>query len=140
MAPELPGPGTDKRRSLAEAIERYVRDGDTVFVGGFGQNVPFAAGHELIRQTRRDLTICRSGADILFDQLIAAGCVQKVIFGYLGNPAIGIAHAFRRAAEQGVPRPIEVEEYSNFGIVTMLLAGALGLPFLPIRSIYGSDL
>ena len=95
--------------ALDEAVRRHVRDGDTVFVGGFGQCIPFAIGHELIRQNRRELVLCRSGADILFDLLIAAGCVRKVVFGYLGNPGVGLAHAFRRAAEAG---QIEVEDWT----------------------------
>jgi glutaconate CoA-transferase subunit A len=113
---------------LEEAVRRHLHDGDTVFVGGFGQCIPFAIGHEIVRQGLKNLVLCRSGADILFDLLIAAGCVAKVIVGYLGNPGIGLAHAFRRAAEAGT---IEVEDWTNFAMVLRLHAAALGVPFLP---------
>lgn len=123
--------------SLDEAVARNIADGDTVFVGGFGQCVPFAVAHEIIRQGRRDLTLCRSGADILFDMMIAAGSVARVIVGYLGNPGIGLAHAFRRAAEAG---EIVVEDWTNFAMVMRLHAGALGVPFLPTATLLPGDL
>jgi glutaconate CoA-transferase subunit A len=126
----------DKRASLAEAVARHVRDGDCVFLGGFGQCVPFALGHEVIRQRRRGLAICRTGADILADQMIAAGAVARVIVGWLGNPGIGLGHAFRRAAEAG---GIAIEETSNFGLLLRLHAAALGVPFLPTRSLRQGD-
>ena len=126
-----------KIMKIDEAVRRYVNDGDVVYVGGFVGNIPFAAVHEIIRQGKKGLTICKSGGEIVFDQLVGAGCVKKVIFGYLGNPAVGLCHAFRRAAEQG---SIDVENYSNFAVVTMLLAGATGVPFLPIKSCLGSDI
>jgi glutaconate CoA-transferase subunit A len=122
---------------LEEAVRRHLRDGDSVFVGGFGQCIPFAIGHEIVRQGRKDLVLCRSGADIFFDLLIAAGCVAKVIVGYLGNPGIGLAHAFRRAAEAGT---IEVEDWTNFSMVLRLHAAALGVPFLPAATMAGGDL
>jgi glutaconate CoA-transferase, subunit A len=125
-----------KLMPLDEAVRRYVGDGDTVFVGGFGQCIPFACAHELVRQGRRDLVLCRSGADILFDLLIAAGCVRKLVFGYLGNPGVGLAHAFRRAAEAGT---IEVEDWTNFAMVLRLHAGALGVPFLPAATLLAGD-
>jgi glutaconate CoA-transferase, subunit A len=132
----LPPAGHSKVRPLAEAIRELVHDGDTVFVGGFGQGIPFAAGHEMIRQRRRQLTLCRSGAEILFDQLIAAGCVSKVIFGYLGNPGVGLAHAFRRAVAAG---NLEVEEWTNFTMILRLHAAAIGVPFLPTRVLQSGD-
>lgn len=107
-----------------------------VFLGGFGHAVPFALGHELIRAGRRDLTICRSGADILADQLIAAGCVSKVVFGWIGNPDVGISHAFRRAVADGT---IEWEEWTNWSMVLRLQAGASGVPFLPARVLLAGD-
>ena len=116
---------------------RISSDGDTVFVGGFGQCVPFAIAHEIVRQRRSNLTLCRSGADILFDLLIAAGCVSKVIVGYVGNPGIGLAHAFRRAVESG---EIAVEDWTNFAMVLRLHAGALGVPFLPTATLLPGDL
>jgi glutaconate CoA-transferase, subunit A len=126
-----------KLASLEHAVRDHLRDGDTVFVGGFGQCIPFAIGHEIVRQGRKDLVLCRSGADIFFDLLIAAGCVAKVIVGYLGNPGIGLAHAFRRAAEGGA---IEVEDWTNFAMVLRLHAAALGVPFLPAATMAGGDL
>jgi glutaconate CoA-transferase subunit A len=122
--------------SLKDAVSEHIPDGSTVFVGGFGQCVPFAAAHEIIRQQRKNLVLCRSGADILFDLLIAAGCVRKVIFGYIGNPGVGLAHAFRRAVEAG---EIEVEDWTNFAMVLRLHAGALGVPFLPTATLAGGD-
>ncbi len=122
---------------LAEAVSKHIRDGDTIFVGGFGQCIPFATAHEIVRQRRKDLVLCRSGADIVFDLLIAAGCVRKVIAGYIGNPGIGLAHAFRRAAEAGA---IEVEDWTNFSMVLRLHAAALGIPFIPAATLCGGDL
>lgn len=126
-----------KHRPLAEAIAENVKDGDCVFIGGFGHAIPFAAGHELIRQGRKDLTLCRTGTDILFDQLIAAGCVAKVIFGYLGNPGIGLAHAFRRAVEN---KEIEAEDWTNFTMLLRLHAAALGVPYIPTRVLRAGDI
>ena len=122
---------------LRDAVASHVHDGDTVFVGGFGQCIPFAIAHEMVRQRRKDLTLCRSGADIAFDLMIAAGCVRKVIVGYLGNPGIGLAHAFRRAAEGGA---IEIEDWTNFSMVLRFHAAALGVPFLPAATLSGGDL
>ncbi len=122
---------------LRDAVARHIHDGDTVFVGGFGQCIPFAIAHEIVRQGRKELTLCRSGADILFDLLIGAGCVRKVIFGYVGNPGIGLAHAFRRAVEAGT---VAVEDWTNFSMVLRLHAGAMGVPFLPAATLRGRDL
>ena len=132
----MAGPGC-KLMALDEAVRRHVHDGDTVFVGGFGQCIPFASAQEIVRQGRRDLVLCRSGADILFDLLIAAGCVRKAVFGYLGNPGVGLAHAFRRAAEAGT---IEIEDWTNFAMVLRLHAGALGVPFLPAATLLAGDI
>lgn len=128
---------TSKRMSLAEAVRQNIADGQVVFVGGFGQCIPFAVGHEIIRQRRKDLTLCRSGADILFDLLIAAGTTRKVIAGYVGNPGIGLAHAFRRAVQSG---EIEVEDWTNFSLVLRLHAGALGIPYIPTATLIGGDM
>jgi glutaconate CoA-transferase subunit A len=127
----------DKRTTLKDAVQRHVRDGDVVFVGGFGQCIPFASAHEIIRQRKSGLTLCRSGADILFDLMIAAGVVRKVVFGYIGNPGIGLAHAFRRAVASGT---LEIEDWTNFAMVLRLHAGALGVPFLPTATLAGGDL
>lgn len=108
-----------------------------MFIGGFGHAVPFAAGHEILRQGISGLTLCRSGADILFDQMIAAGAVSKVIFGWIGNPGIGLAHAFTRALRAG---EIEIEEWTNFSMVLRLHAAGLGVPFLPARILQRGDI
>jgi len=122
---------------LRDVVARYVPDGATVFVGGFGQCIPFAIAHEIARQRKTGLTLCRSGADILFDLLIAAGCVRKVVFGYVGNPGIGLAHSFRRAVESGA---VDAEDWTNFAMILRLHAGALGVPFLPTATLAGGDI
>ncbi len=123
-------PSREKLTSLDQAISNNVHDGDTVFIAGFGHLVPFAAAHEILRQRIGKLTLARSGADILFDQMIAAGAVSRVTFGYLGNPGIGLGHAFRRAAKDGT---IEIDEWTNFSIMLRLHAARMGLPFMPSR-------
>jgi glutaconate CoA-transferase subunit A len=125
---------------LSGAIAEHVRDGDAVVIEGFTHLIPFAAGHEMIRQGRRDLTLIRLTPDLLYDQMIAAGCCRKLIFSYAGNPGVGSLHAFRRAVEHGVPSRLEIEEYSHFGLAMCLFAGGVGLPYVPIRSYFGSDL
>jgi glutaconate CoA-transferase subunit A len=122
---------------MREAIERYVHDGDLVYAAGFTHLIPFAAAHEIIRQGRRDLTLARATPDIIYDQMIAAGCARKVIFSYAGNPGVGSLRALRSAVEAGT---VEIEEYSHFGMIARLWAGAMGLPFAPLRSNDGSDL
>ena len=129
-----------KISSLREAIATYVHDGDVVALEGFTHAIPFGAGHEIMRQGRRDLTLCRLTPDLLYDQMVAAGCAGKLVFSYLGNPGVGSLHCIRRALEWGVPHPVEIEEYSHFGMVARYTAGATGLPFFPLRSYVGSDL
>jgi glutaconate CoA-transferase subunit A len=129
-----------KLRDLSAAIRELVHDGDTVVMEGFTHLIPFAAGHEVIRQRRRDLTLVRLTPDLIYDQMIAAGCCRKVIFSWAGNPGAGSLYAFRRAVEKGIPHPVEIEEYSHFGLAMRLFAGASGLPFMPLRSYGGSDL
>ena len=129
-----------KVMSMKDAIGRFVRDGDLVVMEGFTHLIPFAAGHEIIRQGRRDLTLARLTPDLIYDQLIAAGCVKKMIFSWAGNPGVGPLHAFRRAVEKGVPRPLAIEEYTHFGMVQRFMAGASNLPFLPTRNYPGTDL
>jgi glutaconate CoA-transferase subunit A len=126
-----------KISSLHDAIAANVCDGDVVFVGGFGQCIPFAAAHEIVRQRRRHLVLCRSGADIVFDLLVAAGCVEKIIAGYVGNPGLGLAHAFRRAVEAGT---VAVEDWTNFAMVLRFHAAVLGVPFLPAEILSASDI
>jgi len=125
---------------MAEAIGRFVADGDTVVVEGFTHLISFAAGHEIIRQRKRDLALIGPISDILFDQLIGAGCVARVIAAWVGNVSAGLGHAYRRAAEQGLPRPIEIREHSNFSIALALHAAALGAPFIPAHTLLGSDI
>ena len=128
-----------KVMSMHDAIRVNVRDGDTVVIEGFTHLICFAAGHEIIRQRRRDLTLCRLTPDLVYDQMIAAGCARKLVFSWAGNPGAGSLHAFRRAVETGVP-PLELEEYSHFGMVARLSAGAARLPFWPLRDYQGTDL
>ncbi len=129
-----------KLTTMREAIATYVHDGDTVAIEGFTACISFAAGHEIIRQGRRDLVLCRMTPDLIYDQMVAAGCARKLLFSYLGNPGVGSLHAIRRAVEKGIPVPLELEEYSHFGMVGRYLAGAWRLPFFPLRSYMGSDL
>ncbi len=126
--------------TMAEAISRFVKDGDTIVVEGFTHLICFAAGHEIIRQRRRDLTVCRLTPDLIYDQMIGAGCVKKMIFSWAGNPGAGPLYALRRAVEKKIPHAIELEEYSHFGMVTRFAAGAAKLPFLPMRNYQASDL
>jgi glutaconate CoA-transferase subunit A len=129
-----------KVMTMKDAIARFVRDGDLVVMEGFTHLIPFAAGHEIIRQRKQDLTIARLTPDLIYDQIIAAGCARKMIFSWAGNPGVGPLHAFRRAVEQGIPRPLEIEEYTHFGMVLRFMAGASNLPFLPTRNYPGTDL
>src|SRR6266542_3341806 len=119
-----------KLLSLSEAIGMYVNDGDTVYAAGFTHLIPFAAGHEIIRQGKKNLTLARATPDLIYDQMVAAGCAHKVIFSYMGNPGVGSLRIVRSAIEQG---KLEWEEYSHFGMITRLQAGASGLPFLPMN-------
>ncbi len=130
-----------KLMSLGEAIERFVPDGASVAMGTCLESmIPFAAGHEMIRQRRCDLTLVGPIADILFDQLIGAGCVARIQAAWVGNVSAGLGHAYRRATEQGVPRPLTVEDYTNYTISLALWTGAHGMPFVPVRSGPGSDI
>ena len=130
----------DKRMSMAEAIGRFVADGDAVVIEGFTHLISFAAAHEIIRQRRRGLTLCRLTPDLVYDQMIAAGCARKLIFSWAGNPGAGPLYGFRRAVEEGVTAPLELEESTHFGMVARFAAGAAKLPFLPLRTFTGSDL
>ena len=128
-----------KLMTMRDAIAANVRDGDTVSLEGFTHLIGFAAGHEIIRQRRRDLTLCRLTPDVIYDQMIAAGCARKLVFSWAGNPGAGSLHAFRRAVEKGEP-PLQIEEYSHFGMVARLSAGSARLPFWPLRNYQGTDL
>ncbi len=130
----------DKCLSLREAIATYVQDGMSVAIEGFTAFICFAAGHEIIRQHRRDLTLIRMTPDLIYDQMIAAGVASKLIFSYLGNPGVGALHCVRRAVETGRPVPLELEEYSHYGMVGRYIAGATKLPFYPLHSYLGSEM
>jgi glutaconate CoA-transferase subunit A len=131
----------EKLLSMSEAIERYVSDGASVALGcALEPLIPFAAGHELIRQRRRDLTLIGPISDMLFDQLIGAGCVRRVIAAWVGNVSEGLGHCYRRAVEQGVPHAITLEDHSNYSVSLALQAAALGVPYIPMVSLLGSDI
>jgi len=130
----------DKLASMQDAIGTYVSDGDSVAMEGFTGFICFAAGHEIIRQRRRDLTLIRMTPDLIYDQMIAAGTAKKLIFSYMGNPGVGSLYCIRRAVEKGIPLPLELEEYSHYGLVGRYAAGASRLPFFPLRSYIGSDM
>jgi glutaconate CoA-transferase subunit A len=129
-----------KITTMRNAIAELVRDGDTVAIEGFTHLICFAAGHEIIRQRKRELTLCRLTPDLIYDQMIAAGCAKKLVFSYLGNPGVGSLYAVRRAVEKGIPAPLELDEYTHFGMVGRFIAGAARLPFYPVRSFTGSDI
>src|SRR5271168_4436496 len=130
-----------KLLTMRDAIARHVPSGSMVLLGAqLEQMIPFAAGHELIRQGRRDLTVVGPISDILFDQMIGAGCVSRVMAAWVGNVSAGVGYCFRRAVEQVVPRKIEVVDYSNLTMALALHAAALGVPFLPTYATLGSDL
>jgi len=123
--------------SLSEAVSEYVQDGDALYAAGFTHLIPFAAGHEIIRQRKRDLVLARATPDLIYDQMVAAGCARKVIWSYMGNPGVGSLRMVRAAVERGA---LEWEEYSHFGMITRLQAGASGLPFLPMNQVGVQDL
>jgi glutaconate CoA-transferase subunit A len=123
--------------SLSKAISNFVKDGDTVYAAGFTHLIPFAAGHEIIRQGKRDLVLARATPDLIYDQMVAAGCARKVIFSYMGNPGVGSLRIVRGELEAG---RLEWEEYSHFGMISRLQAGATGLPFMPMKQTAATDL
>ena len=126
----------EKISNINETIKNNITDNDTIFIGGFGHLIPFFLSHELIRQNKKDLTICRSGADILFDQLIAAKIIKKVIFGYIGNPSIGLSHSFNRAYKS---KKIEVEEWTNQSMILRFHAARMGVSYLPSKILQIGD-
>src|SRR6201987_5131701 len=127
-------------RSLSEAVSDLLHDGDQVAMEGFTHLIPFAAGHEIIRQRKRNLTLIRMTPDLIYDQLIGAGCVRKLIFSWGGNPGVGSLHRFRDAVENGWPGPLEIEEHSHAAMASAYTAGASGLPFAILRGYTGTDL
>jgi glutaconate CoA-transferase subunit A len=126
--------------TLSEAVAEHVHDGDTVALEGFTHLIPHAAGHELIRQGRRDLTLIRMTPDVVYDQLIGAGCARRLVFSWGGNPGVGSLHRFRDAVEHGWPGPLELEEHSHAGMAAAWAAGAANLPFGVLRGYAGTDL
>ena len=127
----------NKLCTLADAVSRNVADSDLIYAAGFTHLIPFAAGHEIIRQGRKSLTLARATPDLLYDQMIAAGCARKIIFSYMGNPGVGSLRVIRQEIEAG---RLEWEEYSHFGMISRLQAGASGLPFLPMNPTAAPDL
>lgn len=123
--------------ALSDAISQFVNNGDTVYAAGFTHMIPFAAGHEIIRQSKSDLVLARATPDLIYDQVVAAGCVRKVIFSYMGNPGVGSLRIVRGAVEAG---DLEWEEYSHFSMISRLQAGATGLPFMPMNPTAAGDL
>jgi len=126
--------------SLRDAIGDLVPDGATIAMEGFTHLIPFAAGHELIRQRKKDLTLSRMTPDVVYDQLIGMGCARKLIFSWGGNPGVGSLHRFRDAVEHAYPHPLEIEEHSHAGMAARYAAGASGLPFAVLRGYAGTDL
>ena len=122
---------------LSEAVSRFVHDGETIYAAGFTHLIPFAAGHEIIRQQKHDLVVARATPDLIYDQMVAAGCARKVIFSYMGNPGVGSLRIVRAEIEAG---RLEWEEYSHFGMISRLQAGAAGLPFMPMNQTGATDL
>jgi glutaconate CoA-transferase, subunit A len=125
---------------LPEAIRRFVRSGDTVALEGFTHLIPFAAGHEIIRQGLTDLTLIRMTPDLIYDQMIGCGCARKLVFSWGGNPGVGSLHRLRDAVEKGWPRPLEIEEHSHSAMAHAYAAGAAGMPCAVFRGYLGSDL
>jgi len=126
-----------KLQTLSEAIQKYIHNGDVIYAAGFTHMIPFAAAHEIIRQKIKNLTVARATPDLVYDMLTAAGSVKKVIFSYIGNPGVGSLRIMREAIEKG---EIEWEEYSHFGMISRLQAGATGLPFMPMNQTGATDL
>jgi glutaconate CoA-transferase, subunit A len=126
--------------SLGDAVEGLVRDGDVVAVEGFTHLIPHAAGHEIVRRGRRDLTLLRMTPDVVYDQLIGIGCARKLVFSWGGNPGVGSLHRLRDAVESSWPRPLQLEEHSHAGMAAAYAAGAANLPFAVLRGYAGTEL
>ncbi len=126
--------------TLPEAISELITDGSVLAMEGFTHLIPFAAGHEIIRQGRRDLTLIRMTPDVIYDQMIGMGCASRLIFSWGGNPGVGSLHRFRDAVENGYPGPLDLEEHSHAAMAARYAAGASGLPFAVLRGYQGSDL
>ena len=131
---------SDKLVSMQKAIATHVSDDCSIAIEGFTGFICFAAGHEIIRQRRRNLTLIRMTPDLIYDQMVAAGAAKKLVFSYMGNPGVGSLYCIRRAVEKSIPCPLELEEYSHYGLVGRYAAGASWAPFFPLRSYVGSDM
>jgi glutaconate CoA-transferase subunit A len=132
--------GMPRITSLAEAVQAHIRDGDVVAMEGFTHLIPHAAGHEIIRQQRKNLTLVRMTPDLIYDQMIGMGCAKKVVFSWGGNPGVGSLHRLRDAVENGWPQPLEIEEHSHAAMANAYEAGAAGLPCAIFRGYVGTDL
>jgi glutaconate CoA-transferase subunit A len=127
--------------STKEAVSQFIQDGDSIAMGtALEAAIPFAIGHEIIRQGKKDLTLIGPISDMLFDQLLGSGCVQKVIAAWVGNVIMGVGYNMRRAVEKGIPRKIEIEDYTNFALALALHAGALGIPYIPTKTLLGTGM
>jgi glutaconate CoA-transferase subunit A len=126
--------------SLEEAVAELIADGSTIAMEGFTHLIPMSAGHEIIRQQRRQLTLIRMTPDIIYDQMIGMGCARRLVFSWGGNPGVGSLHRFRDAVENGYPQPLELEEHTHAGMATRFVAGASGLPFGVLRGSLGTAL
>jgi glutaconate CoA-transferase subunit A len=132
---------TARVMTTKDAVQEIVRDGQLICFGGFTHGIAFAAGHEIIRQRKRHLAVCKETPDLIVDQLLAAGCIDKLMFSWAGNPGVGSLHAFRRAVEKEIPHAIAIEEYTHFITGDRYLSGASGLPFMPMTtSVLATDL
>ncbi len=129
-----------KVMTTVEAVSKHIGNGDFLFIGGYIARPPFAVIHEIIRQEKRDLTITRSNAADDFDMLIGAGCVKRFISTFISLGLYGLARCYRRSVEEGIPHKLEIEEYTNLSLPLMLMAGAMGMPFVPVKDMVGTDL
>lgn len=129
-----------KLKSMKDSVSAYVHDGDSVYITGFTHLINFSAGHEIVRQGKKDLKLARLTPDIIYDQMVAAGTASKLVFSYLGNPGVGSLHCIRRSVEKGYIRKVEIEEYTHGSLTSALYAGAANLPFFPVKAIYQTDL
>jgi len=129
-----------KVMSASEAVKKYINDGMTVSAGGFYHCISYALTHEIIRQKKKKLSICQASFSILADQLIGAGCVDRIISSYCWMEVFGPCYAFRRAIEKQIPHKVEIEDYTNFAMIARFFAGSVGIPYLPLNTIKGSDM
>ncbi len=130
----------DKLMSMRESISSFVHDGDSVYISGFTHLIDFSAGHEMIRQGRKDLNLIRMTPDVIYDQMVAAGTASRLVFSYLGNPGVGSLHCIRRSVEKGEPNRVAIEEYTHGSLISALFAGGSNIPFFPVNAVGSTDL